>query len=308
MPIIDFTNIIHKLQIKYQPENIETFNIISTGGGVAGIYTSGVFGYLYELIKNNKIKLGKIFGASSGALNASFFLVTIFLLDHPEYLHDYPINNNQAIDYIYRASNKHKDNIRVAIEYAKILSEIFPPNFYKFCNNKLYVFIHIMTWYGPKQIVVNKFYSNEHLINTIVASCSIPYITIPSLYTKYYCYETNKTFYAFDGVNPKLLTDVINKDDKNLCINLMNYYYPVYYRLFPVDDNFEHLYLRGLCDINKLLIHNIPSKVIYFKKSKDESKNKSIYKSSIYKLIFINIVIYSIPSIKKLIFNYSSTK
>lgn len=199
--IVDFSDNIEKLAHKYNPSYIKTIDIIASGGGIAGIYTSGFYGYLYQLIKDNKIKLDKIYGTSSSALSSSFFLVTLYLLQYPEYFDKYPTINNNAIDHIYRVSSAHKYDIKLVTEYEKILYEILPPDFYKYCTDKLFITVTLCSYINVERKIIHKYYSNTHLINTIMSSCSISYLTIPSIFNKYHCLDTNNIYNAYDGIS-----------------------------------------------------------------------------------------------------------
>ena len=285
--IVDFSDNLEKLAIKYNPSYIQTINVVASGGGVAGIYTSGFYGYLYELIKNNKIKLDKIYGTSSGAISSSFFLITLYLLEYPEYFNKYPTINNEAIDYIYRASNAHKKGIKLVAEYEKILYEIFPPDFYKFCTDKLFITVTLCKYLNIERKIIHKYYSNAHLINTIMCSCSVSYLTIPSLFRQYHCLDTNIVYNGFDGISVMIPK---NANKNLLFINLNRLDYNWIYRFFPIDNNFEHLYLKGFIDTYRFFNHNVPCKTIYFKQNYKRNYNYNYYHK--YKIIIINLLMF----------------
>lgn len=62
------------------------------------------------------------------------------------------------------------------------------------------------------------------------------------------------------------------------------------YRFFPIDNNFEHLYLKGFIDADRFFNQNVSCKTIYFKQ-----RNKHIYDSNKYhkyKIVIINLLMF----------------
>ena len=57
------------------------------------------------------------------------------------------------------------------------LREVIPQDAYKICTGRLFISITILTWLGPKNMIVSEFTSNQDLFECCLASSSIPYLT-----------------------------------------------------------------------------------------------------------------------------------
>jgi len=259
-------------------------NIYISGGGMAVIYSSGPLIFIHNFIKNKQIEINHIYGTSAGAICGLFF---IWYLNNDLFDKKYYFNISYFINFlnndIRNAYNKHS---YVVDNFITLLEKIIPPDLYKYCNDKLFITIHIIDGWKIKQEVISNYYSNEHLLNVLKCSSTIPYITIPKLTTIYYDLFSNKKFYAFDGVFPR----IVNKIYPTFCIDLIYYDYPFLNRMRCVDKTYDTLFIDGFNDAYNFFKYNKYHKkyknILYFYNSEQNLITK-IYNNI---LNFLNIL------------------
>ena len=169
-------------------------DIVISGGAFNGAYGYGCLLFLNEMQNQNKININRISGTSVGAMLA------VILLTDP--------NINFIKEYIKIQNNWRKngnlENVKLLI--TKIIFNHFKSDDkVKILNNKL--FINRINIENGKEEVIYKFKSRNQLIDCILCSSFIPYITNgQKRYKKKY----------IDGISPYLFKD---KKNKTLFIN-----------------------------------------------------------------------------------------
>ena len=159
-----------------QPNKIE-IDLILDGGAFSGSYLIGNLLYFKELERRNIVEIKRFSGCSIGSL-----LSLIYKLDILE------IHSNV---YKIIKCNLKDGNMKSYYKILKILKKHMPNDFYKSCNNNL--FITYFNVNNPEQIVKSTYKSNNELIQTIKKSSHIPYAV------------SGKCFYKkkyFDGIYP----------------------------------------------------------------------------------------------------------
>ena len=244
-PEIDYENIVKKITEDTDiiiPIDKKKINLCLSGGGITSIYFSGIMNILYNLIQQQKICINHIYSVSGGACLGLYLLLII----NRECIEEkYKLTLNKLI-YLINNTMRIKYNIEpyVAKNLLETLQKYIPPDFYKVCNNKLFISIHILDGYIIHKKVVSMYYSNEHLLNTVFCSSSIPYISIPNCFSIYTDPPTNKKYYAFDGIYSPIIDDT----NYTLYINIMNYSYPIRNRMRITDKIYDTLMLEGVYD------------------------------------------------------------
>jgi hypothetical protein len=241
-PQIQFDSYIEALATKPYvcvPKDKTEINVCISGGGMASMYSSGLLTFLYYLEKHDKITVKHVYGTSAGAISGFFYLLLVYNqtigyteLNVSRFISD--INNNVKDKYA-----KHPYVIDNWMEY---IQENIPVDFYKYCSNKLFITFHVIE-YGCLfiQKTVSVYTSNEHLINIIRCSGTIPYITIPNIATRLY----NTTQYAYDGIYPQ----VVDNSRWTLYVNMLYHNYSLTKRISICDKSYEPLFIEGVYDI-----------------------------------------------------------
>lgn len=254
------------LDIKYKE-----FDLILGGGGLKGYFHVGLCKILKDYENNNKIKIRYIIGSSTGALSAVMYVVNIH---HHTWLNEY---------YEIKQNISNSDLHTTVID---IFRKCMPKDAYLLCNNKIKISLSKLTIFGFKNVLIDKFESNEHLLDVLSASIKIPFWTSNEIYG---CNIKNNIYY--DSFFTKITPIIYNNDLEQLVIKTVSVNYLNKYSLTPADSFIELLALRGLYESTDFFKSNKNSNTIfwvnkYYKKEK---------KSKLY--IIIPIVLYLLVNI-----------
>ena len=284
-PEIDYENIVKKITEETDiviPPDKKIINICLSGGGITSVYATGIISILYNLIKQKKISVNHIYTVSGG----SFLGIFLLLMMNNECIEEkYKINLSKIIYLLNNTIRiNYNKNPYLANNWIDALQQYIPPDFYKLCNNKLFISIHILDKCSFHKKIISIYYSNEHLINTILCSSSIPYISIPNCCSIYTDPLTNKKYYAVDGV----YTPIIDDMNYTLYINIMNYSYPLINRMRVNDKIYDTLMLEGMYYFINFYKNNKPTNHIYYCKREFLTNYLVIY---LFYIIFIQMQI-----------------
>ena len=220
------------------------------GAGQKGYYTYGM-GYVFNhLIKNN---IKGYYTSSSGCL------IAIFIANGnvPNASHFYT-----KVKERYDQLIQNKQNVNIGKIYIDLANELLPDDIHIVCNdNNVNIIATQITYFGMKRVVFNKFRSKQHLLNCVRASMAIPFITEQKFPFLYYF---NQNYYL-DGYLSGL--PYCDTDDEQIVIHNHLLKYNLFNTFFPVDDNMEHLLIKGHNDITDAVIHNQPVELITFEKN-----------------------------------------
>jgi hypothetical protein len=247
-----------------EPEN-KHVNICISGGGLAAVYSCGVLAVISELVKQGKLQIHHIYSTSAGALAGLFF---IFNLHNDLFEEEQKITISKFI-HIMNTELKciYKEQKYIINTWINLIEKYIPKDFYKLCDDRLFITIHVIQNCGIVQKNISKYESNEHLINIIKCSGTIPYITVPNLYTLY----KNKQC-AVDGIFPV----IVDMKYKTIYINVLRHPYPIVNRMYLLDKIYEPLMIEGLYDIHNFYKNNKScSCLYYYTKRKDNSESES---------------------------------
>lgn len=229
-----------------------------SAGGMAAVYMSGVVGYLTELIRQDKIQLRHIYTASAGAITALFVIQSLHYQDHPQH--------HMSLDTILHYVNEDVRDLNakgmgITEAYLAVLRQVAPANLYLLCNGRVHISFHVLTIFGGiKRMTINQFASNEHLFACAVASATVPYVSINTWFTSYFCPYCKTSYYAMDG----LYTDIVDDSLPTICVDLGQLDFPVLQRMFLTDKHCEVWALRGIYDLNYLINYQVPCKSLYY--------------------------------------------
>ena len=226
--------------------------VISSGGNV-GFYILGAT----NILKKINVHVQRISGVSMGALVGYFYL----MFD----------NNEIALDIYHKIFEHYKNNPddrRGAIYYmynywCNYVRDVIDKDFYKKCNNKLFIGYSEINNDGLFFRVKSNYTSNDDIMLTCLASGSIPFISIDGLCLVH----NNKKF--LDGA--LLKGKNIFEDNKNdqFVMDLFKVDYEYQKILLPVDENIVDFMYKGAEDMIKFL-YGHKSEVLYMiKKEKN---------------------------------------
>jgi hypothetical protein len=226
-------NYVNKL-IQNLPENITNaktplvIDLVLDGGIFNGSYLIGALYFLKEMEKKNYIKIDRISGCSIGSVAA--FLYYIDGLDLMPTLYD-------IVNKDFRQTYK----LRVIKDLKTHLIDHIPKNICDKVHKKMFICYNDVLK-GVKK-VKSKYKNIDELLNTIIRSCYIPFLTDgKDLYENKY----------IDGINPYIFEQEPNK--KILHLDLFGY--DKLGNLLNVKNektNF-HRILSGLLDIHSFFI------------------------------------------------------
>jgi hypothetical protein len=235
---------------------IKKFNLFISGGGLKCFYSAGILAQIRHLSKKyNRVEISKIFCTSAGSIGAVCFICS--------YQEDYiTVDSFKELYELIREN--YKKGIKIAESARQFLQQYLPENAHLLCSGKVFITIIEITRYGPYKKIISEFSSKNDLIDVVIASCSIPHITINSFYTK--C----RNMYCVDGVFP--IIPIEYKYEETLIINFTNVDYSYYKTVFPVDLCIDKLIVEGIYDAQEFS-RTKKSSIIYFKKI-GTSKNR----------------------------------
>ena len=276
-------------------DELKTINLILGAGGLAGYYSAGVAGYIISLVLNGKIKINHIYGTSCGAIIG---VLLIHTLKYKNFGIDQSMNySNNELRLMYK-----NNNIKISDAYKKLLEDTLTDDIHELCTDKFFVNFHIWTKYGLQHRCISKYTSKEHLINCVIASASVPYLSINSFCTKYICPFESITYMAFDGCtfNKNMLKDT---KYQTIYVDITSYNYDVIKRLIPIDSCIEKHAINGIYDMYYLLTEKKQTKTLYIY---DKNKHKTSLLIKILKSIrrLVEFPLYCIYSMLDLYFQY----
>jgi hypothetical protein len=251
---------IDKLITNLPNENNGKINLILDGGAFSGSYILGSLYYIKELEAAGRIKIDKMSGCSIGSI-----LCILYKLNDLDY----------CSEVYSKIRNYFKDhgNLYIINEVMEDLRLKMHEDFYKCCNNKVYLSYHDI----EKNIcfVKSVYENNEDIIDTMMKSSYIPYICGESV--------LYKTKYA-DGLKPYVF-----REGKSLFINLCMNYKCIIGMLNIKDEinNMERI-LTGILDIHDFFVNKRPSSMCYYIHEMNISQ-KILH---IFRLIITHIIIF----------------
>lgn len=237
---IDFTPYIRTLstdlvRVKAPPS---TLDVVISAGGMRGMYACG----LMYLLRDCGTRVRRIYGASVGALIGLAFVCDISL-------------HHMRMAYECLAEDGPKKKA-ILTTLEECIREWLPSDAYVRCSDRLFITVSEFQSYGRfRKHVVSRFSDNDDLIQAVMASAALTYITTDSKgYVEfrgmrcmdgYYCLATN------DGMPDAQRTNGVPL----LHINLLHVSdYSVFKTLSATDPYIDSLILRGIQDAYRFLI------------------------------------------------------
>ena len=201
-------------------------DVVFDGGAFNGGMGLGVALYLKELERANMIRVSRVSGCSIGSIIALYYLTT----------------SNYDINEMFLSISKCFKEQFDLTQYAVCVREFIFNNMTEdmCCVNNI---LHI-TYYDivlGKQVVQNTFDSREHLLDCIIRSSHIPYIS-----NKEFKYKAR----YLDGITPHVF-----RDDKRPVLFVMMVTNSNYHRVFNTknETNVNERLLLGINDINTFI-------------------------------------------------------
>jgi hypothetical protein len=229
--------------IKQLPENI---NILLTGGGLASFYQIGILKYLDTLIYEEiiKTKINKIYSVSGGALIGALYVSGV---DMNIFSKEY--NNIKSMK-----SNRKLTDIAKDMLYTHL-----PEDSHIKCSNRLNIFVYeIESYKSHIRKVINKFESKDDLINIILASCTVSYIT----HEKFTYEHKNKNYVDGIDIDMQLVHDANilyesneNQYVLNLLIDLEYLEYKQKQKYTFTDECIDLLLIKSIYDIEGFMFN-----------------------------------------------------
>lgn len=237
--IVLLTQYINALLVNIEKDKIHNnINLIFDSGAVNGLLGIGCALYLKHLQDLNYITIYKVSGCSIGSIIALWYICGCSDIIYP-YLDDlfnyYKINKN-----FFKFKDIVKDSIDKLIKNDNL----------SFLKNKLY--INYYDTLKGKQEVVCDFKNKEHLIECILKSSHVPYVS-----NNMYKYENR----YIDGISPYIFNDDIKI--KNLFIKLIDLRSPLKSMYVKGEKNIYSRLLKGVTFTNEFFINNNTTLCMY---------------------------------------------
>lgn len=214
-------NLVSNINSDNIPKNID---LILDGGGFNGIYQLGALMYLRNLEEKQYLSVKRISGTSIGA-----FMGVVYILNKL----DYAIEASEKMLKYFR---EHL-NVRYCTKgLTDFLREHMKKDDYLLINNRLYI-----TYFNnktKKQVIKNKYKSNEDLIEQITKSAYLPFLSGLNA-------QHNN---SVDGINPYIFK---KNNRKILFIRLMTHKQVGTSLNIKNEINSYGRMLEGILDINK---------------------------------------------------------
>lgn len=193
MGFVDYNRIIkdaiQKIDIKLDfPEYI---NILLSGGGLSSFYHISILKYLDELIRENKIKtkINKIYGVSGGALMGALYLSGVDI---------------NMFSKEYNEIKATKQGVALTDIAREMMVKHIPDDSHIKCSGRLTIFVYeIESYKSHIRRTINTYDSKEELINIVLASCTISYLT----HDKYTFDHKGKSYFDGIDIDMKLVND-----------------------------------------------------------------------------------------------------
>ena len=227
---------IHKLLQNLQNNQYGTVNLVLDGGAFSGSYILGSLYYIRELEKKNRIKINQLSGCSIGSI-----LCVLYVLDDLDYITE--------MYGTVRDAFKQYGNLFIIQSCIDNLKSRLPENFYKKCNEKIYLSYYDIDEY--KHVVKSNYDSNDDLLETLLKSSYIPYV----------CGETKLYKNRFlDGLKPHIFNT-----GKTLFVNLCMDYKCISGMLHVKNEvnNMERI-LNGILDVHSFFLQQTPTTMCYY--------------------------------------------
>ncbi len=227
---------IDKLINNIPDTNYGNINLILDGGAFSGSYILGSLYYIKQLERVGRLKVNNMSGCSIGSI-----LCILYLMDDLDYC------SNLYSDI--RNYFKENGNLHIITKIMEILFKKMPKDFYKKCNNRIYLSYYDIS--SNQFIVKSKFKNNRDIINVMLKSSYIPFICGKEiLYKKKY----------LDGLKPYIF-----EDGKNLFINLcMDYKCLTGMLNIRNEVNNTERILNGILDIHSFFLNKQSTNMCYF--------------------------------------------
>jgi hypothetical protein len=205
-------------------------NLIFDSGAVNGLLGTGAALYIQKLADNNLIKVNKIAGCSIGSLIAVWYKCGC-----PDGLYSY-------MDTLF-AHYKTEQNFYI---FESIVRDIIHLLFLDDDMTKINecVYINYYDTLDNKQIVISHFLNRAHLIESILRSSHVPYMTGQS---------HKREGRYIDGIAPYIFPT--EKHCKNLFIKLINIVNPLECLKIKSERNIYTRLLRGLTKTNDFFVN-----------------------------------------------------
>lgn len=166
-------------------------NILLSGGGLSSFYHISILNYLDELIKENKIKtkINKIYGVSGGALMGALYLSGV----------DINIFSKE-----YNEIKATKQGIVLTDVAREMMMKHIPDDSHIKCSGRLTIFVYeIESYKSHVRRIINTYDSKDELINIVLASCTISFLT----HNKYTFDYKGKSYFDGIDIDMKLVND-----------------------------------------------------------------------------------------------------
>ena len=242
----------------------EPYKLIISRGGLRLYYGAGIGFVLNKLCKQNIVGIR---GVSAGAVIAASIALDQKL---PVWLDSYYL--------LKKNQEERKSLVESILEFDET---IVPENAHILANkHKLEIVMNQITWWGLKEKVVNHFYSREHLLKCLAASCCIPFAT----YNKYpYAINIDNTYYVDGGIMSRLPPIEYDQSINQLIIDLTKFNYPLKYKFLANDPSIHKCITQGGLDMISFLNNSTNTNIIQY-------HTKPVQKNIFLRYIFLNIV------------------
>jgi len=219
---------------KHTPNHV---NLIFDSGAVNGLLGIGAALYIHHLQKKKIIKINKVSGCSIGSIIAVWYLC-----DCPEIIYDY-------LDELFTYYKEHKNFFIFEKIIRKSIYKLFTNDDLSRLDDILYINYYDTTLH--KEEVISKFENREHLIECIIRSSHIPFIS-----NNVFKYKDR----YIDGISPYIfdtsVTKIDNKHCKNIFIKLIDLHNPLKSINVKNEKNIYTRLLKGVTDTNEFFINN----------------------------------------------------
>lgn len=211
-------------------QSIQDIDVVISSGGQAGFFVLGIC----DIMNNMKYcNIHRISGVSVGAWAALFYIAKL----------DNIVMIDLYLQISAHYSSEEGPNMRLSEYYYEAWGSYFKNlldvDFYKTCNNRLFIGYTELTPTGAKFNVKSNYSSNEDVFMTCIASSAIPFMTIDGL-----CVNMDGKKILDGG----LLSNEYFFDDNQrdqLYIDVMKVVYDPNHLLSPTDKNIDKLFYRG---------------------------------------------------------------
>jgi len=222
-------------QMVYPREPKAEIDIVISGGGLKGYFMTGCSHILQHELRKQNIRIARVSGASAGAW-AGLFMLT-----------DFGTHNWLETYYLCQA----RPHLTMHEAYTEIwpwVNSHLPENAWQICSGRLFISITEVTWYGGlHNHLISEFTSNFDLFEACLASSTVPFISLPTMFRKY------RDMYVVDGGitnNVPVFTDYAHRQ---LVFRLGDVSYPWHSLVTPRDQVIEALVVRGAIQMSRFL-------------------------------------------------------